>query len=205
MIAALFVDADGCYIECPGIDPWDVDRDAMQYTGPYPVIAHPPCERWGRFAHGSPRKPGQFKIGDDGGKFEFALQSVRLWGGVLEHPMDSQAWTHFKLSKPPRNGGWIKADSFGGWTCCVYQGHYGHDAPKATWLYTCKLKLPELIWGAPEQRLSDKMIERHGYEVARRRGIVSLVGGKFKKRLRDATPIPFRDLLISMVRNRVKR
>ena len=28
MIAALFVETDGCYFGLPGVDPWDVARDA---------------------------------------------------------------------------------------------------------------------------------------------------------------------------------
>jgi hypothetical protein len=41
----------------------------------------------------------------------------------------------FNLNSPPREGGWIPADMEGGWTCCVYQGHYGHFSGKPTWLY----------------------------------------------------------------------
>ena len=46
-IAALYVEPAGCYIGQPGIDPWDEARDARQYAGPHPVVAHPPCQRWG--------------------------------------------------------------------------------------------------------------------------------------------------------------
>lgn len=91
MIAALYVETGGCYFGLPGVDPWDVTRDARNYAGQHPVVAHPPCQRWGRFWHGSTRKPHQFKLGDDGGCFAAALAAVRKFGGVLEHPADSHA------------------------------------------------------------------------------------------------------------------
>jgi hypothetical protein len=198
MIAALYVEPVGAYVGLPHVDPWDEARDARTYTGPWPVVAHPPCERWGRFWHGSPRKPHQFKLGDDGGCFAAALASVRAWGGVLEHPADSHAWAAFGLRRPPRSGGWVQADDQGGWTCYVEQGHYGHAARKATWLYACKAALPDLRWGQLPQRLDPKMVERHGYEYARRKGLVSMIGGKHKKAIRNATPPEFRDVLLQI-------
>lgn len=200
MIAALYVEPDGAYSACPGVDPWDEARDARRYAGPHPVVAHPPCERWGRFWHGSPRKPHQFKLGDDGGCFAAALAAVRQWGGVLEHPADSKAWEAHGLFAPPRAGGWHAADFHGGWTCYVEQGFYGHEARKATWLYACGVELPSLRWGLGQQRLDPKMVERHGYEYARRKGLVSMIGGKRKKQIRNATPIEFRDLILSIAR-----
>src|ERR1700686_2487747 len=108
MIAALFVETDGCYFNLPGVDPWDARRDARLYAGPYSVVAHSPCQRWGRFWHGSTRKPHQFKLGDDGGCFDEAgLGAVRRWGGVLEHPADSRAWAYHGLAAPHRRGGWV--------------------------------------------------------------------------------------------------
>lgn len=202
MIAALFVDADGCYANLPGVDPWCLKRDARLYTGPHPVVAHPPCQRWGRFWHGSPRKPHQFKLGDDGGCFAAALTAVRTWGGVLEHPADSHAWAHFGLNRPTRGGDWTAADFEGGWTCYVEQGHYGHIARKPTWLYTHGVDLPSLERGRLPQRLCPKMVERHGYEYARRKGLVSMVGGKRKTEIRNATPVEFRDLPLAMARAR---
>src|SRR6185437_3250629 len=149
-IAALYVVKDGCYFGIPGVDPWDKDRDARQYEGPHPVVAHPPCERWGRYWGGAPLTFPRLKKGDDQGCFAAALEAVRRFGGVLEHPEGSAAWPHFCIARPPRTGGWIAADhhaGFDGWTCAVEQAHYGHRARKLTWLYAHGVDLPELKWG----------------------------------------------------------
>ncbi len=204
-VAALYVEANGCYFGPPDVDPWDEARDARLYSGPHPVVAHPPCQRWGRFWHGSTRKPHQYKLGDDGGCFEAALAAVRKWGGVLEHPADSKAWAHFNLNRPARGEGWTEADFFGGLTCYVEQGHYGHTSRKPTWLYACGVDAPELNWSLGEQRLPQWMIERYGYEKARRIGVVAMVGGKDKTRIRNATPEPFRDLLLNIARSAYRR
>jgi hypothetical protein len=203
MISALFVETDGAYFGLPGVDPWDEARDARLYAGPYPVVAHPPCQRWGRFWHGSTRKPHQFKLGDDGGCFESALNSARKYGGVIEHPCDSHAWNMFGIRKPPRSGGWV-ATGEGGYTCCVYQGHYGHLSGKPTWLLCYRIspeKLPDLKWGKTEQRLHPTALAKHGYAKARRIGMMAMVGGKDKTKIRNATPEPFRDLLINIARS----
>jgi hypothetical protein len=69
---------------------------------------------------------------------------------------------------------------------------------KPTWLYACKTTLPELNWSRGEQRLHPVALERYGYEKARRIGMTAMVGGKRKTEIRNATPIAFRDLLISI-------
>lgn len=198
LVAALYVETDGPYFEPANVDPWDELRDAREYRGPYPVVAHPPCERWGRFWHGSTRKPHQYRLGEDNGCFAAALTAVRNYGGVLEHPKDSLAWSYFGLQLPPAGGGWVKADAFGGWTCCVDQGRYGHISNKRTWLYAVGAELPSLIWGKGEQRIHPRALELHGYAKARRIGMVAMIGGKDKKRIRNTTPAPFRDLLLSI-------
>lgn len=203
MIAALYVEGDGTYFSQPGIDPWDEARDARLYDGTSPVIAHPPCQRWGRFWHGSTRKPHQFKLGDDDGCFRAALDAVRRCGGVIEHPADSHAWDAFGLPKPSRNGGWTGSDDVG-YSCCVYQGHYGHFSGKPTWLYVFGIpreSLPELKWGRCEQRLHPKAVAKHGYEKARRIGMMAMVGGKDKTRIRNATPPEFRNVLIRIAKS----
>jgi len=200
LIAALYVETTGCYAGLAGIDPWCELRDARCYAGPYPVVAHPPCQRWGRFWHGSTRKPHQYKLGDDGGCFAAALAAVRKFGGVLEHPCDSHAWRHFGLTPPKRFKGWSPAGDGIGWTCYVEQGHYGHMSRKPTWLYAAHVKLPELNWSKGAQRLHPIALERYGYEKARRIGMTAMVGGKDKTKIRNATPSEFRDLLISIAR-----
>ena len=52
MIAALYVQKAGAYFGLPDVDPWDEARDARLYAGPHRVVAHPPCQRWGRYWHG---------------------------------------------------------------------------------------------------------------------------------------------------------
>lgn len=42
-VAALFVRADGNYKAMPGVDAWDMERDARLWPGGCPVVAHPPC------------------------------------------------------------------------------------------------------------------------------------------------------------------
>lgn len=208
MIAALYVETGGGYFGLPGIDPWDEARDARLYPGPFPVVAHPPCQRWGKLWAGQPlhiKRTGQRKIkGDDAGCFKDALASVRKWGGVLEHPWGSHAWTHFGLTLPPRIGGWIMADFLGGWTCCVEQGRYGHYARKPTLLYAFGVELPELRWGqnskATKPRLDPAVIERMGLTRAKRLGEVGARGGGTDSSPRIGTPPEFRDLLISISR-----
>jgi hypothetical protein len=197
-IAALFVMPKGPYSGLPGVDLWDVERDARLYTGPYRVVAHPPCERWGRYWHGGPSARVRRVKGDDAGCFRAALNAVRKWGGVLEHPASSAAWEAFGLNKPPRSGGWINADFDGGWTCCVDQGNYGHRAQKATWLYAVGVRLPALIWGksACTVRLDDGF---HSAEE-RRRAIRTGMRQRLSHRQRLETPIQFRDLLLSIAR-----
>jgi len=205
MIAALYVETGGSYYGLPGVDPWDEGRDARRYAGPHPVVAHPPCQRWGKLWAGQPlfiKRTGIRKVkGDDGGCFKAALEAVRQYGGILEHPWGSHAWAHFGLNLPPRSGGWIAADFFGGWTCCVEQRRYGHYARKPTLLYAVGCELPELAWGIGERQLDPAVVERMGLKRAIRLGEVGGRGGGTDSAPRIGTPEPFRDLLLSIARS----
>lgn len=199
-IAALFVETNGIYFGLSHVEPWDQARDARAYPGEFSVVAHPPCERWGRYWSGGPSARVRRLKGDDDGCFAAALASVRRWGGVLEHPEGSHAWRAFNLNTAPRAGGWVMADWHGGWTCCVEQGWYGHRARKATWLYANGVALPSLAWGsAPGDfvRLDEGF---HSIEE-RKRAIKTGACQRLSKKQRAGTPQPFRDLLISIAAN----
>jgi hypothetical protein len=224
MIAALYVEKNGVYWNLEGVDPWDQERDARLYAGPWPVVAHPPCERWGRYATGGPNPRARRRtVGDDEGCFAAALNSVRRWTGVLEHPADSKAWQRFGLNYPPRWGGWIVADFHGGWTCCIEQGNYGHRGRKATWLYAHGVELPSLAWGpsrktvrmdlgfhSKEERAKHRRMVRPPAgltqaERTERRAYLEKLGNwvcpeRMGKPERMATPVPFRDLLLGIAR-----
>lgn len=201
MIAALFVQTNGCYFGLPNVDPWHEARDARTYAGPFPVVAHPPCARWGRYWFGGPTIARQgreyFKLGDDDGCFAAAIAAVRKFGGVLEHPEGSHAWRAHELNAPPRDGGWVVADWEGGWTCCVEQGAYGHRARKATWLYANGVDLPSLKWGRAHGKFD--LLDVHSRSREERARLIKTgICQQMSKRQRAATPIEFRDLLISI-------
>lgn len=206
-IAALFVDRRGPYWGRDDIDAWDVERDARRYDGDLAVVAHPPCERWGRYWSGGPSARVRRVLGDDNGCFASALASVRRCGGVLEHPEASHAFKRFELGIPPKLGGWISstaeiADGTAtspSWTCCVEQGHYGHPARKATWLYYVGPRPPELIWGPSSGVRLDE-----GFHSKAERDAARAAGQKPVKRLSTVqnivTPQAFAELLINLAR-----
>jgi hypothetical protein len=187
MIAALFVDANGVYRGCPDVDPWDVRRDARNFHGFEPVIAHPPCSVWCQLAPLNQARYGRM-IGEDGGCFRHALESVRRFGGVLEHPAKSLAWEAFGLLRPAA-GGWQRAFD-GSWVCEVNQGAYGHPARKATWLYACVRDPLPMRWADPLPTATVSYLTNHG-------------GGslpRLTKKQARATPIAFRDELIRIAK-----
>ncbi len=124
-IAALYVDVlRGPYVAL-GCDAWGEERDATNYSGPYPVVAHPPCGPWGRLHHlCGPALLAQKGLGP------LAFQQVRRWGGVLEHPAHSALWK--AVGAPPPGG---PPDRYGGFTVAVEQWWWGHRAVKPTWIY----------------------------------------------------------------------
>ena len=183
MIAALYVETNGCYFGLPEVDPWDIHRDARLYPGPWPVVAHPPCQLWVNFAALNFKRYGgeHNRPGNDGGCFSAALASVRRWGGVLEHPASSLAFPAHGIPRPPRVG-WTPAA--GGWICEVWQSAYGHLARKRTWLYAAGLEPPELDW-----------TRRPGTHQI---GHFDRIKPVLSKRAASATPTSFRDALISI-------
>ncbi len=193
-VAALYIDVAGVYSKIPGLDLWDAKRDARLYAGPGPVVAHPPCQLWGRFAKinfarwgGEHNRPG-----NDGGCFASALASVRRCGGVLEHPAGSYAWAAHGLTKPTGNG-WQSSGE--GFVCEVWQSAYGHKARKRTWLLWVgrgHTTPPGLNWDRPAGTHQIGFHDQRG--KARNKPTIS---GKAA----SATPLAFALALIELARN----
>lgn len=124
-IAALFVRADSVYKRLPMVDAWDIERDARQWPGGCPVVAHPPCRAWGRLRAFANPRPDEKELAI------WAIEQVRRYGGVLEHPAHSTLWDEISLPTGKR------IDEHGGFTLHVNQSWWGHKAAKQTFLYVC--------------------------------------------------------------------
>lgn len=123
-VAVLFARADSVYKSIPGCDVWDIDRDALKWPGGNSVVAHPPCRAWGRLRQFAQPRDGEKELG------VWAVEQVRRWGGVLEHPQESTLWAHCRMPRPGQF-----PDEYGGWSLVIDQYHFGHRAEKRTWLY----------------------------------------------------------------------
>lgn len=189
-VAAIFVQSDGCYSGLDYVDLWPESRDARRYSGPYPVVAHPPCQLWGAMANVNySRWGGEHNLpGNDKGCFASALCAVRKYGGVLEHPAKTKAFAAHGLPAPSSSG-WQKCID-GGWVCEVWQSAYGHKANKATWLYYFGSRPPEnLSFNRPKGTHQIGFYDRRGKLLNK---------PTLNKREANATPIKFRDKLIML-------
>mgnify|MGYP003441968476 CR=1 FL=1 len=124
-VAVLFARADSIYKTMEGVDVWDMDRDARKYRGLCPVVAHPPCRAWGQLRMMAKPRPDEKQLA------LYAVNQVRMNGGVLEHPAGSTLWPVAGLPEPGERDAW------GGFTIIVPQFWWGHLANKATRLYIC--------------------------------------------------------------------
>jgi len=191
-VAILFCDPKGIYSTIPGCDLWDEKRDARTYAGPWPVVAHPPCQLWGPFAAINYKRWGgeHNSPGNDGGCFTGALTAIKKWGGVLEHPANSRAWMPHLLPKP-EGIGW-RAAYPGEWVCEVWQSAYGHRANKRTWLYYCGNHPPaDMNWSRAVGTHQIGFHDQRGKERNK-----PTISGKAA----SATPLAFAEALIALAR-----
>jgi hypothetical protein len=193
-VAALYVETGGAYFDLLGVDPWDEARDARLYGGPHPVVAHPPCQKWCQLAPLNASRLDGYFVGDDGGCFASALQAVRTWGGVLEHPAYSYAWPAHDLPRPSW-GGWQRALHEDAWVTEVAQVAYGHEARKRTWLYYVGPDPLPLDWREPPatMQVSAFGTTRPGYRWT--------YAESLDKNKSDATPPAFRAVLLDLARS----
>lgn len=131
-VAALFVRADSVYKTMPGVDAWDAERDARNWPGGYPVVAHPPCRAWASLRHCAKPASGEKDLA------LYAIEMVRKFGGVLEHPHRSTLWPVAGLPEPGEH------DEYGGMTIIIDQNWFGHRAQKRTRLYVCGINERDL-------------------------------------------------------------
>ncbi len=186
-VAALFVRSDSIYRSIKGVQVWDAARDAFNWPGGYPVVAHPPCGQWGRLRAMAKPDQRQRSAGP------FAVDQVRMYGGVLEHPAGSRLFEHCGLPEPG-----APPDGYGGWTLKILQSWFGHYAAKNTWLY---------IVGVPPERVIFNYglaIETHVIGIPGRRKD----GTRKPQRLpevtkaqREITPLPLAIWLVTLARS----
>ena len=122
MIAALFVRRNTHYASL-GCDCYDINRDALTWSGGSPVVAHPPCRGWSKLSHFSKHQPDELYLA------EWSIHQARQWGGVVEHPYESRLWASVGcLAFGVR-------DEYGGILIPIYQSWWGHRAAKKTCIY----------------------------------------------------------------------
>lgn len=170
VVSALFVAPSSVYLALDGVDCWGADRNALQWPGGTPVVAHPPCRLWSRMRGLAGEHPGEKRMAP------WAVDQVRRWGGVLEHPAGSSLWPVLGL---PMRG----MDQYGGWTYPVDQVWFGHRARKRTLLYVVGVppaSIPPVpmsladpthtaTWGgAPAPRVGGQDVPRPGLSPAER-------------------------------------
>lgn len=117
------------------INCWNEGRDARLYEGPHPIVAHPPCTHYVRVRHLGKR--------DDADCAPRAVEQVRRWGGVLEHPARSVLWELEGLPLPGEYGCGCfdrrapkhRCSKTIGFSVEVDQVEWGHACRKRTWLY----------------------------------------------------------------------
>jgi len=180
MISALFTQENSVYKKL-GVDCWDINRDARLWPGGNSIVAHPPCRSWGQLSHMAKPRPDEKELA------VFAVNQIRKWGGVLEHPRASKLWPHMGLPRP----GYY--DQFGGFTLCVNQSWWGHRAQKKTLLYVVGVRSSEI----PDYPLN---FDRIDYTVTS--SIRKASGRRAKGRLGShenmATPIEFAKWLVNL-------
>ncbi len=108
LVAVLWVRKDSPYKLLDDVECYDIDRDAYTYSGPHPVICHPPCGPHGRYRAVSKQ---------DAYAGHLAMELADRYGGVVEQPASSSLF----------RGGQV-----------IRQYDYGHLAEKLTrlrWSY----------------------------------------------------------------------
>jgi hypothetical protein len=189
-VAALYIDPRGPYPKIQGVDCWDEARDARLYDGPWPVVAHPPCGPWGRLRH--------MYRGTEHDCAPRAVEQVRTFGGVLEHPAGSRLWAQCGL---PMTG--VDAPDF---SVEVSQNDWGHPARKRTWLYFVGIDRALVIAGLRSGGMVTHWISGGRGREGKKRNTTPVPPGikVCSAQQRRRTPTLFADWLVSLARTAVR-
>lgn len=179
-VAVLFAREDSIY-KMLGADCWDISRDARNYPGNKPVIAHPPCRAWGQLSHMAKPRPDEKKLA------LFAIEMVRKYGGVLEHPRASKLFPAY-LPLPGLK------DEYGGYSICVDQFWWGHKCKKNTLLYIVGCAEKDL---PPIPLRFDAVTHIIGTSGRRKNGTRYTGKKEVTKQEREATPVAMAEWLLS--------
>lgn len=180
-IAALFVRIDSIYKTIPDVDCYDIERNALTFPGGMPVVAHPPCRGWGRLRQFSNATEEELQLAP------WAIDQVRTWGGVVEHPANSSLWKYYNLPHPT-----IKEDTYYGFTLDIDQFWFGHKAKKKTWLYVCGINRVNIPAVPMRLDLITHVIKTSKYKTTSYK--------QSTKKERDATPPDLAYWLVNLAR-----
>ena len=184
-VAALYIDPRGPYPKLADVDCWDEKRDARKYPGPYPIVAHPPCGPWGSLANFSRQDPALALC---------AVEQVRRFGGVLEHPRGSRLWPALGLPRPGE-----LPDAYGGITLLVRQVDWGHVAEKPTWIYLVRVRV---VPAFPPPGTATHWVCGSRNQRPRAEGGTLPAGMKFcSNEQRRRTPPRFAEFLVALARS----
>jgi len=187
-VVVLFVRADSIYKTLPGVECYDEARDARTWPGGCPAVVHPPCRTWGKLRKFATRAPA-----DEHALGPWAVDQIRRWGGVLEHPEGSLLLRECGCALP---GG--LPDEWGGQTVIVDQWHWGHRARKRSLVYYVgTLELPPM----PRRVGRPTHVVSSGYGVRGKPGHSHRSAlPEITKAEREATPPAFAEWLVAAAR-----
>jgi hypothetical protein len=171
-VAILCTARNSVYKTIPGVDVYDIDRDAKNFEGGMPIVAHPPCRAWSAYCrHQAKPDRGEKELG------LWCADQLRKWGGCLEQPAHSHLFKAAGLPLPGHPEGNL-------WSADVWQFWWGYPMRKATWI----------CFSGIDTRSIQYPLRLHMHGNDRRRELV------MSKNQRSATTLEFATWLIEAAR-----
>lgn len=131
-----FVSKKSNYKDYPGVTWFDVEKNALNHPPMAPAIYHPPCRLFSKLRKFSTAPVDEMYLA------HWSMYFVRCYGGIVEHPFDSQLWKIYNINKVHI------IDEFGGFFHVIDQYDFGFPTRKRTGLYIVGT-LPRLLPASP--------------------------------------------------------